>query len=134
MIVINIKSKRVISRCYFTGNVKQLIVKENNDFTILQDDSTLTDYYLSESLKSQDGFESYTITKRKDIDFVHINPKSRDRIEKHVWVKEELIVVNSSRQEINIFIDNKKAQTISLENIKNVNILSGLMCGFIVCN
>lgn len=43
-------------------------------------------------------------------------------------------MVNSSRQEINVFIDNKKAQTISLDNIKNVNLLCGLMCGFIVCN
>ena len=72
--------------------------------------------------------------KKSDLEFVHANPKSKHQISNHIWLKEELILVNQTLLELCIFVEGKKTQSISLEHVKNPKILWPLMCGFLICN
>jgi hypothetical protein len=53
LIVVNVKSKRVVSQSFFAGNVKELFVKSNDNFSILLEDSTLGEYQLYENVEAK---------------------------------------------------------------------------------
>jgi hypothetical protein len=41
--------------------------------------------------------------KKSDLEFIHANPKSKHQISNHIWLKEELVLVNQSLMELCIF-------------------------------